>query len=171
MDGGPPPGISVRRVLDTSAFLSGRQFPGELLTTPEVLRELRRHGLTASLEAVLGTQVAVASPGRDSVSRVRAASQATGDFPRLSPTDVQLLALALEGGATLVTDDYSMQNVGTALGIPFETVLAPGITAQWAWTYRCTGCGAAWPAWHEECPTCGARLRTSRARAEPGRPG
>jgi UPF0271 protein len=154
----------MRRVLDTSAFLSGRQFPGELLTTPDVLRELERHGLTPALEAFLGTKVSVLSPGPESLARVRTASAGTGDAPRLSPTDVRLVALALEADGTLVTDDYSIQNVGTALGIPFEAVSAPGITAQWRWTYRCSGCGAAWPTFHRECPTCGSALRTQRAR-------
>lgn len=154
----------MRRVLDTTALLSGRQVPGELLTTPEVLRELDRQGMTPALEAILGNLVSVVSPGRASVARVRAASDSTGDAPRLSPTDVQLLALALEVGATLVTDDYPMQNVGRALEVPHETILAPGISARWAWAYRCTGCGAVWPEWHAECPTCGPALRTSRLR-------
>lgn len=153
---------SVRRVLDTSALLSGRQFPGEVLTVPEVLRELKRQGLTSSLEAVLETQVAIASPDRATVARVKAASDESGDTPRLSRTDIELLALALETAAVLVTDDYSMQNVAVALRIPYEGILAPGILERWTWSYRCTGCGAIWPAWHEACPTCGARLRTWR---------
>lgn len=162
---------SVRRVLDTSALLSGRQFPGELLTVPEVLRELKRQGLTFSLEAVLEIQVAIASPDRATVARVKAASDATGDTPRLSHTDVELLALAFETDAVLVTDDYSMQNVCRLLGIPCEAVMAPGIAERWTWSYRCTGCGAEWPAWHEECPTCGSPLRTRRRRGtEPDAP-
>jgi len=43
----------VEYVLDTSAILSGRQFPGELVTVPRVLEELRRKGITASEETYL----------------------------------------------------------------------------------------------------------------------
>lgn len=156
---------AARRVLDTSALLSGRQFPGELLIPPEVLRELQRQGLTPVLEAVLETHVAVASPGPDAVARVKAASDATGDAPRLSPTDIAVIALALEAGASLVTDDYSIQNLCRALEIPFEAVMAPGIRERWTWSYRCAGCGAEWAEWREACPTCGSPLRTRRRRA------
>ncbi len=148
--------------------MTGRQFLGDLLTVPGVLRELRRQGMTPQLAMVLDTQVQVASPGRASLARVREASEGTGDAHRLSPTDEALLALALEHEAILVTDDYSMQNVARTLGVPYEPVLAPGIRETWQWAYRCTGCARTWPEWHEECPVCGAPLKTSHARVTRG---
>lgn len=157
------------RVLDASALLTGRQFPGDQATVPGVLRELRRHGMTPQLEAVLDTQVRVLSPGSKACDRVRAASESTGDAHRLSPTDRDLLALALELGATLVTDDYSVQNLARILGIPYEPILTPGIRETWTWSYRCTGCGRTWPQWHEECPVCGSPLKTARPRVTRGR--
>jgi len=155
--------------LDASALLTGRQFPGELATVPGVLRELERHGMTPQLEAILETQVRVTSPGSEARERVGVAAESTGDAHRLSPTDRDLLALALELGATLVTDDYSIQNLGRVLGVPFEPVLTPGIKETWTWSYRCTGCGRTWPEWHEECPTCGSPLKTARPRVTRGR--
>ncbi len=152
----------MKRVLDASALLTGRQFSGELHTVPEVLRAVRRHGLTAPLAAFLETHVLVSSPSPASADRVSAASATTGDAPRLSRTDAALLALALDLGATIVTDDYSLQNVAQSLGIPFEAVMERGIRERWTWSYRCTGCRRTWPEWHAECPTCGARLRTAR---------
>jgi UPF0271 protein len=159
----------VKRVLDASALLTGRQFPGELATVPGVLRELQRHGMTPQLEAIVDTQVRVLSPGAGARERVRAASESTGDVHRMSPTDRDLVALSLELGATLVTDDYSIQNLCRVLGLPYEPILMPGIKEAWTWTYRCTGCGRTWPEWHEECPTCGSPLRTSRPRVTRGR--
>lgn len=158
----------MTRVLDSSALLTGRQFPGDLLTVPEVLREVRRHGLTPPLEAFLETRVRIASPGAESLRRVMATAERTGDAHRLSSTDVRLLALALDVGATVVTDDYSIQNVARDLGVPYETVLEPGIKEEWTWSYRCRGCGKVWPEWHDECPTCGSALKTSRARVTRG---
>lgn len=157
----------MRRILDSSALLTGREFPGELFTVPEVLDEVERHGLTPQLEAFLATHVAVVSPGPDPARRVRDASRTTGDEPRLSPTDVAVLALAVDLGGTVVTDDYSIQNVCQAIGVPYETAMAPGIRDRWTWAYRCTGCGRTWPTWHEACPTCGARLRTARRPDQP----
>ncbi len=160
--------LGMMRVLDASALLTGRQFPGELATVPGVLGEVRRHGLTPPLEAVLETQVRVLSPTKGSLGRVRAAAERTGDAQRLSPTDCELLALALDQGATLVTDDYSIQNLCRVLAIPYEPVLMPGVRETWQWTYRCTGCGTTWPEWHEECPTCGSPLKTARSRPRRG---
>ena len=153
-------------VLDTSAILSGRQFPGELVTVPRVLEELRRKGITASEETYLD-RVRVFEPSKDAAARVAEAARRTGDEPRLSPADVEILALALERGDTAVTDDYSIQNVCRAIGVPYETAMAPGIRDRWTWAYRCTGCGRTWPTWHEACPTCGARLRTARRPDQP----
>ncbi len=159
---------SVPRVLDASALLTGRQFPGELVTVSGVLRELQRHGMTPQLEAILETQVRVLDPARASRDRVAAAAEGTGDAARLSPTDRDLLALALDVGGTLVTDDYSIQNLCRVLTIPYEPVLMPGIRETWRWSYRCTGCGRTWPEWHGECPTCGSALKTSRPRVTRG---
>ena len=159
----------MKRVLDASALLTGRQFPGDLLTVPGVLREVQRHGMTLPLEALLATQVRVVTPAAAALERVRAASEDTGDAHRLSPTDRDLLALALQEEATLVSDDYSIQNLARTLGVPYEPVLTPGIRETWRWTYRCTGCGRMWPEWHEECPVCGAALRTAHARVTRGR--
>lgn len=158
----------MRRVLDTSALLSGLQFSGSLLTVPEVLHEIRRQGMTPQLEAVLETQVRVRVPRPEVLARAREASEGTGDAHRLSPADLALVALALEEEAALVTDDYSIQNACRALGIPFEPVLERGIRDRWTWSYCCTGCRKVWPEWHEDCPICGARLRTGRPRVSRG---
>lgn len=158
----------TKRVLDASALLTGRQFPGDLVTVPGVLRELHHHGMTPQLEAILDTQVRVLSAGPAALKRVAETSEASGDVHRLSPTDCELLALALEVKGTLVTDDYSIQNLARILGLAYEPVLTPGIKETWLWTYRCTGCGRTWPEWHEECPTCGAPLKTSHPRVTRG---
>jgi UPF0271 protein len=157
----------MKRVLDASALLTGRPFVGELYTVPEVLSEVRRHGVTFSLEAILETRVALRQPSREATEAVAAASGTTGDAPRLSPTDVALLALALDLDATLVTDDYSIQNVARFLAVPYEGVVEPGIRERWTWTYRCPGCKRTWREWRDECPTCGTPLRTARSPRQP----
>lgn len=157
----------MRRVLDASALLTGRQFHGELFIPPSVLPEVHRHGLTLQLEAILETQVEVREPSPEALRRARAKGEATGDAHRLSSTDVDLVALAIDVQGTVVTDDYSIQNVAHALGVPFEPVMERGIREQWTWSYRCTGCRAVWPEWHDECPTCGAALRTARPKHQP----
>ena len=154
----------MRRVLDASALLSGASFDGELYTTPEAVGEVRRHGSTPQLDAILATKVRVLTPAADSLEAVDAVARETGDVARLSPTDRGLLALARELGGTILTDDYSIQNVAARLGLPYERVLERGISEVVRWRYRCTGCGRFFEEPLKECPVCGSRVKTTRAR-------
>lgn len=153
----------MRYVLDTSVLLTGRQYEGELYTTPGVRRELRRHGSSEETEAFLDLKVRLASPDPASLAAVDAEADRSGDAVRLSPTDRGLLAVALELGASIVTDDYSIQNVASRLGVPYERIEQRGITETVRWRYRCTGCRRFLEEWRPVCPVCGARVRTTRA--------
>lgn len=154
----------MRRVLDASALLSGASFDGDLYTTPEAVREVRRHGSTPQLDATLATKVRVLTPAAESLEAVDEVARDTGDVARLSPTDRGLLALAREICGTILTDDYSIQNVASRLGIPYERVLERGIVEVVRWRYRCTGCGRFFEEPMKECPVCGSRVKTTRAR-------
>jgi len=153
----------MRRVLDASALLSGASFDGELYTTPEAVGEVRRLGSTPQLDAVLATKVRVLTPAKESLESVDEEARRTGDIARLSPTDRGLLALARDLGATILTDDYSIQNVAAGIGISYTPVLERGIREVVTWRYRCTGCGRFFNESVKECPVCGSRVRTTRA--------
>ncbi len=154
----------MRRVLDASALLSGASFDGELFTTPEAVAEVRRYGSTPQLDATLAVKVRVLAPSTEAIGAVDSIARETGDIARLSPTDRGLLALARTLDATLLTDDYSIQNVASLLGIPFERVLERGIREVVHWRYRCAGCGRFFEEPVRECPVCGSEVRTTRAR-------
>ena len=64
----------------------------------------------------------------------------TGDLPRLSDVDLDLLALAIANKTSLVTDDYRMKNVAREAGIDVEGVITVGGKQQWKWVLRCIGC-------------------------------
>ncbi|MCH2439853.1 MAG: hypothetical protein MK220_00750, partial [Candidatus Poseidoniia archaeon] len=98
-------------VLDSVAFLTRRHPQGELLTVSGVELELvNRRSLEYHAQlAAAGLQVSVADVA--ALEQVETAAQETGDAGVLSPVDLELLALALERKATLVTDDFAMQNV------------------------------------------------------------
>jgi UPF0271 protein len=95
-------------------------------------------------------------PDDDTVSRVRQTAAETGDDGELSRTDRRLLAAALELEATLVTDDYAVQNVARTLSVTVETVERDGIDQQRAWVFQCAGCGREFEADPGRCPVCGA---------------
>ncbi len=152
----------MKTVLDASALLTGLDFEGELYTSGHIVREVERQGMDPRTGALLESKVRIVEPTSRAIAQVRQAAEATGDITRLSEPDVHVLALALELGAVLVTDDYSMQNVAKALGVEYRGAGLKPIEEQRTWHYRCTGCGRFLDGPVRTCPVCGSRVKTTR---------
>jgi len=93
------------------------------------------------------------------LARPPSRSVGTGDDVRLSNADVDLLALASDMGALLVTEDYSVQNLAEVLSIRWTSV-GRSITEVRKWCYRCKGCLKVFDERHDDCPVCGSELRS-----------
>jgi UPF0271 protein len=154
-------------VLDTSVLYYGKDLPQgfECVITPGVVRELDREGMSARLELLMATRVRVSSPSDRSLRKVSEESEKTGDSRRLSEADKELLALALDLGYELITDDYSIQNLARAMGIPARGFDQKGITEVFEWQARCKGCGRLFPADVRVCDVCGTETRTRRKKS------
>ncbi len=161
---------SVPRVLDTSALL---HWPVKELAlgsvVPAQLREVERFSQERAL-LLEGTTLEWREPSETAVARARDIARSTGDLAGLSPTDVSLLALALDMGAELVTDDYRLMNCAKSAGIPYRAVLTEGISERWQWRLVCRACGHQAAAAEQEsesrqetteCPECGNEMRLS----------
>ena len=95
------------------------------------------------------------------------AASKTGDLTRLSPVDLEILALAISTGEKLFTDDYSLQNVCRCLGHQFEAVSNKKSTQQWGWQLKCIGCKATKKVdsqTEQECDICGSPMKVKRVR-------
>ena len=151
-------------VLDTSALFYGKDLPPdhELVISPGVVRELTRHGMADRLEMLLATRVKILNPSKRSLAKVVAKGEETGDSRRLSSTDKEILALAMELGYEIVSDDYSVQNLARVLGVPFRTFDQKGIKKVIEWEARCVGCGKRFPAEVQECDICGSATKSVR---------
>ncbi len=151
-------------MLDTSALYYGKDLPDdyELVISPGVVRELEREGMKDRLELLLATRVKVLSPSKRSLARVLAESEKTGDSRRLSSTDKEVLALALDLSYQLVTDDYSIQNTAEVLGVPYKGIEQEGIRRVMHWGSRCVGCGKRFDSDVAECDICGSKTKTAR---------
>jgi UPF0271 protein len=157
-------------VLDTSAILSGKYFLGQTITVPTVIDEFKVGGHSWRLvEYAQSAGMQVRSPASTSRQQVTIVAKQTGDDQQLSDADLDVLALAFELGreqreVILMTDDYAIQNVAAAMGIPVQGILQPGIQQHWHWIFRCSSCGRTYDVAFTECPVCGGALRRSRAR-------
>jgi endoribonuclease Nob1 len=149
-------------VLDTSALFSLEDVPPgvDAYTTQGVIVELRKY--QDNRAEYLEHKVQLIEPDPAGLARLKEKSKDTGDSTRLSPTDLELLALSMQLAAELWTDDYSMQNVAKNLGIPYRSIGTSGITRVIKWKYRCLGCGKAFDKEMPDCPICGSPVQTSR---------
>ena len=150
-------------VLDSSALFSMEQLPEEeSCCPPGVITELRRykdHRLD-----LWGDLLHVSECTRESVRKVEEAARKSGDLGRLSPVDITVLALAVDVGGTVMTDDYSIQNTARIMGIPYKAVGQTGITKVEKWNYQCIGCQKWYKEQMEECPICGSPMKAHRKR-------
>jgi UPF0271 protein len=150
-------------VLDTSALFSMESIPEEYqsYTCPGVVEELKKYNDTRWM--FWEQQVTVMDPSPQARKAIVQASQSTGDSKRLSPVDVDLLALASDLDATILTDDYSIQNTAKFLGLKYKAVGMKDIKQLVKWRYKCLGCGKVFDKEMPDCPVCGSKLRTTRA--------
>lgn len=152
-------------VLDTSAVLSGKA-PALPAYAPEsILGEFARPGRDRrALDYLLETGLRLVPPTLANLRRVEEAAGKTGDDRRLSPVDLDVLAVALDVHGTIHTDDYSIQNVASVLDIPFRGIAQAGISEVITWVYRCRGCGRIYPDVVKECTVCGSEVKQVKAR-------
>ena len=151
------------RVLDSSAFIHDYDPDGPVATVPAVRDELK-DSAGYRYDAMEGSGMTVRVPGDDVLRAVRNAALATGDRGVLSETDVSLLAAARELDATLVTDDYAMQNVASELGVAVEVIAQEGIEERRDWRYQCQGCGREFDEDRDRCRVCGSDLERKNPR-------
>jgi len=150
----------MRFVLDTTVFFTESPMEGEIFTTPSVVGELLDLRSKGRYEALLAAGLTVLEPGEEARKRVKEVARSTGDAGVASGTDTDVIALALELGASVMTDDFAVQNIAGKLGIPVRPILQRA-ARQIKWKFRCTGCGrmAEGPG---ECHICGAPVVRKR---------
>ncbi|MGE5532847.1 MAG: NOB1 family endonuclease [Bacillota bacterium] len=163
-------------VLDTSAFVAGYD-PFSLgekqVTVPKVEEEIRRNSMIKMrLEmAIESGRLNIKAPTEEFQVKAEAFGNKVGDSFKLSETDKQLLALALELKASgyipqLVTDDYSIQNVAIKMGIGFLPLATLGIKRHIEWIRYCPACYKEYSAEErfKECQICGTELKRKAKR-------
>ena len=104
----------------------------------------------------------------------RSLAAESGDLPRLSAVDLDVLALAIGLKLPLYTDDYRLQNTMQKAGLVTKSVGTDGAKRVWQWQLRCSGCGKTQsvPEHVElkrdgpvtECEICGSPILLKRAK-------
>ena len=145
------------QVLDSSAFIHEYHTDQPTASIPLVQEELAgEHAYR--FDAMEGSGMHVHIPAAEAVEAVGRAAGETGDADELSETDARLVAAAVELDATLVTDDYAMQNVAEHLDVGVQVIARDGISEHREWTFQCAGCGREFDDDADRCPVCGSDL-------------
>jgi UPF0271 protein len=144
-------------VLDASVFFAEMPVEETAWTTPSVVEELGDPHAKCRFTALAAAGLRVREPREENLIRVDAAALRTGDAGVLSGPDREILALALELSAVLVTAAFAVQNVAHRLGIETRSIRQRPARAI-KWRYRCSGCGRYWRE-PGECPVCGAAIK------------
>ncbi len=135
---------------------------------PAVLEELTRNSLAKTrLEAAIRSGKAkVVMPSSEALLEVKDASSLMGDSYLLSEADIQVLALALDlkkegDDTTIVTDDYSIQNVADKIRLNYKPLITFGIRKRILWKRYCPACYKSYPQDypHRICQVCGTPLK------------
>ncbi len=167
---------SRRIILDSSAFIGGfdpLSIQSIQYSVPEVEKELITGSLpwTRLKTALEVGRVRIGTPKLNYVERVKIQSKQAGDLLCLSHADKQVLALALQFkdagfDCEVVTDDYSIQNVASQLGITFVPLMTFGIRFRFRWRIYCPACYRKYPAdfTAKQCVTCGTQLKRKPVR-------
>ena len=171
-----PQAAPRKMVCDTSVLLAGGDPRGapddEVYVTPSVLDEVKRPEDRERLETLREVGLKMQVPGAPALEAIEKAAAATGDGQRLSPVDKELLALAVELRAELLTDDRSMQNIAASLGLPYKGYAQSEIKGIWHWESQwiCTGCGRRYQSEmpKDECIVCGHEVRKKHWRVPKG---
>ena len=162
-------------ILDTAAILSRKPMDDdavELMTVSKVSEEFSPGGSSYRwFEYLLEKGLTISDPSKDAVLKVEKTAKSFGEGKRLSGTDKDLIALALDVSMhshkhpILITDDYSIQNIADVLNIDFLPIVQRGITKRFKWIRRCRGCRRIIHEDMDQCPICGSELSYVRSHA------
>ena len=165
-------------IIDTNIFLTGidfNLFEGEIYTTDKILAEInvpkykvKNRTILNRFQAALDSgKLRIKNPSKRYIELVKQKSVATGDLNVLSKADFEIIALTLELGKSeeydvkLYTNDYSMQNLSTALGIKFESLFKEGIKHEIDFEVYCPYCEIIYDSkfLNTPCERCGLKLK------------
>ena len=148
-------------VLDSSALFSMEDLPdGDCVCPPGVIDELRKYK-DRRLD-LWGGMLRVSDCSPESMEKVKEEARKSGDLGRLSPVDLTVIALGLDLNGVVYSDDYSIENVCTRLGIQYRPMGTGGIRKVEKWNYQCIGCKKWYKERMDECPICGSPMKAHR---------
>lgn len=157
-------------ILDATAIIQGYEHPDpeiQLYTVPYVVNEIRDTVPKLRLDAWINAgKIKIIDPETQHIEKIESETQKMGESRNLSNPDKMVLALALqlktdEWESMIVSDDYSVQNMASKLGIKYISIAVHGIKRRIEWEIYCPGCRRKYSIPQREgiCHVCGTALK------------
>ncbi|WP_456420022.1 PIN domain-containing protein [Methanocaldococcus infernus] len=150
----------MKVVLDASAVIHGFNPLNyeECYITPKVYEEVKENRIFLDQAISLG-KLKILEPKKESIEKVRNLANKVGEL--LSEADIEVLALAYELKALILTDDYGIQNIAKRLNIKHKGIYYNKTNKIIVWRKVCLGCKKSYPIIYEydECEVCGSPLK------------
>lgn len=124
------------KAIDANVIIHGRGLDGDLVTVPEVIDELKSNKASSSVH---GFQIDTFSPSQEAIEKANEKAEEINS--KASKVDQKLLALAMEKGIELITDDKELQNLGLHLDVDVSGFLDPVTDKMMTWKFVCPNCG------------------------------
>lgn len=151
----------VFRVLDATSFYAGIPFASQdtSYTTPLVFEEVKhikknQDAITVLIES---NRLKIVEPEREFTEMALKKAEETGDYQHLSKEDVSVIALCLQLGGELITDDFAVSNVAKHMNLKVVPIMTKGAD-KISWIYFCPGCKSSFSK-VSICPICGSKTR------------
>lgn len=148
----------MKFVLDASAIIYLNDFSKmeEIFVPILVAEEIKDKLSRIKLEVI---KAKIVEPNKNSLEEVKRVAKKTGDLEKLSGADIQVLALAKELEASIVSDDYNIQNVAKEMNLEFVPIIQKGIKKVIVWKKYCSSCKKFFKFDEKHCPFCGFALK------------
>lgn len=164
-------------VLDTGAMIAKyyNLLPKskiDMYTTESAVNEVLDYESRKSLVDIVDLgYLKVTTPGQRSIEVVLEKALEIGSIHKLSHTDIEIAALALELSynyprVVVITDDYELQNLLLYMGIGFRALRTRGISELRVFSAYCPVCRyVPGKPGEEKCPLCGSMITRRKKRA------
>lgn len=141
----------MRPVIDANVLMHGRRNYNfkKAYTAPQVMDELESEDSKLKADTL---DLDVKRPSNSSMDRVE--EKVDEIFAKVSEADKALLALALDAGEKLITDDKDLQNLASHMDVEFEAFIGEEIDEELEWVKTCGNCGEEISS--PPCPRCGS---------------
>jgi len=153
-------------VLDATVFI-GYDFQmlqklenSQFYTTPSIFNELKDFKSRMNFEILQETkQIIISHPDHKDLIIIHKKIEKIDPNTLLSSSDIEILALSWKIGATLITNDYRLQNLAILLNIAINTLSGKKITEIVKWYLKCRNCGQIEKNNTDFCSNCNGELK------------